>query len=84
MTASAERLYALPAPVESYGDYLRSFMVQEIARDALPPPVWAEDVMAWRYGLASADPFWDRALFDFTWRLPHGLKIRDEIGRAHV
>lgn len=81
LTASAERLYALPAPVESYGDYLRSFMVQEIARDALPPPVWAEDVMAWRYGLASADPFWDRALFDFTWRLPHGLKIRDGVNK---
>lgn len=73
--------YRLPPPVESYGDYVRSYTVQEITKDALPPAIWAEDIMGWRYGITGCDPFWDLDLFEYTWCIPHRYKIRDGVNK---
>lgn len=68
-------------PVPSFGDYMRSYVVKEITRAAYLPALSCEDIIGWRCGVSEITPYWDKELFEFSWRVPHNMKIRNGINK---
>ena len=71
-------------PFPSYGDYTRSYTMKELLRSAFPPALWSESIMAWNYDIHEVSPFWNRELFEYSWRIPHRYKIRNGTNKVMI
>lgn len=68
--------------VKSYGDYLRTYIVQELRFEAVAPGTEAEDLIDWFYDTSMTSPFFSKELIDLGWRIPSSYKIKNGINKV--
>ncbi|MFL3005275.1 MAG: asparagine synthase-related protein [Candidatus Neomarinimicrobiota bacterium] len=68
--------------VYSYGTYLRSYFVQELFFEAVPPGIDAENIIDWTYGTRMISPFFSKNLIELGWELPPSKKIKNGINKV--
>lgn len=68
--------------VGNYGDYTRSYVMQEYLFEAVAPGSEAEDLIDWTWGTAMTSPFFCRDVVEFGWRLPHDQRIRKGVNKV--
>lgn len=74
---------SLGQPVVQFsGDYLRSYMMQELWYDNVAAAVEGEDVMCWSWGVDVVSPFFDQKIIDLALNLPSHYKIKDGINKT--
>ena len=79
----ARRAGSLAAEVvPSYGDYLRSYIVQEYRYDAVAPGTEAEDMIDWIYDTSMTSPFFCKRVVEFGWSIPLEYKIKDGVNKV--
>lgn len=70
--------------IPSYGTYLRTYAIHEHMRESTPSTVDAGNTYAWQYDVGSIDPFLDKELLEYSWKIPDNLKIRDGVSKYLV
>lgn len=73
--------FSISSDFPSYGSIMRTFIMLDYYREAIPPAIDAENTIGWKYSVSGCDPFIDKALMEFGWTLPYDLKIRDGINK---
>ena len=68
--------------VKFSGDYLRSYMMQELWFDNIAAAVEGEDVMSWSWGIDVISPFYDKMIIDLALHLPSHQKINNGINKV--
>ena len=68
--------------VDSYGTYLRSYFVQELFFEAVPPGIDAEDIIDWSYGTKMISPFFSKNLIELGWELSPSKKIKNGVNKV--
>lgn len=68
--------------VRHSGDYLRSYIMQELLYEVIGPEVSSENIMCWNLGLNIISPFCDVETINFAWRLPPQYKIKDGVNKV--
>ena len=77
--SSAARLEGRTAP--NYGDYSRTYMVQDYLYEGFPSSVETSDLIGWTRGTAVIAPFMTRDIVEFGWRLPLDQRVRRAINK---
>ncbi|MCA9291917.1 MAG: hypothetical protein KDA25_12365 [Phycisphaerales bacterium] len=77
--AALEVVPSLDAPFSSY---LRNRTWQDLTRETLPCCLRAQDRHGAAHGIRHRNPFLDRALVEFMYRVPNTMKIRDGVTKV--
>ena len=68
--------------VGNYGDFTRSYVMQEYLFEAVAPGSEAEDIIDWTWGTAITSPFFSREVVEFGWRLRHDQRIKKGVNKV--
>ena len=68
--------------VGNYGDYSRSYVVQEYLFEAVAPGTETEDLIDWTWGTSMTSPFFSRDVVEFGWRLPLDQRVRQGVNKT--
>ena len=78
--SSAARLEGRTVP--NYGDYSRSYIVQDYFYESLPCTIIPGDLIGWTRGTAVISPYLSRNVVEFGWRLPPDQLVRQGINKT--
>ncbi len=72
----------MPTMVRSYGEFARTYVMQEYFYDAVAPGAEAEDLIDWRWGTEMISPFFCKDVVEFGWTIPSQDKIKDGVNKV--
>jgi len=67
--------------VKSYGDFLRTYTMQEYRYDAIAPGAESEEMIDWIYNTHMVSPLLSKDIIEFGWLIPIQHKVKNGLNK---